>query len=108
MIDNSVKSHPCPTCGKACPRHSHIVRNIKDFDGVIQVRVSRHFCNRCKVFCTATVGIAAQGQHYSDRVRKAAVAMFGIGRQGKDVRQALSRLGVKVPMSTLFDWKEVR
>lgn len=48
IIDASVKVSECPDCGGMCKRHSTSERKIKDFEGTIVVKISKHWCNNCK------------------------------------------------------------
>lgn len=106
------KTKKCGVCGKKCSRHSKRTRRIKDvsesklYPVILSVTVGVYRCPNCKRFFRSDVsGLASNRRKYTNRVMEVIMRQL----DGNSLMEAQTLVydacGVKVPLSTLHDFK---
>jgi len=110
-INLSFKRAPCPRCGSVSKRHSVGDRRLSEIGiskpTVLEVKVSKHFCNKCRKHFTVDANHIAQPScRYTNRVRRTAVNLvqsesLTLEKAAHKMRQ---KYHVRIPSTTLHDW----
>jgi transposase len=105
------RSRRCPTCGTSSSRRSTGVRQLRDLGidqpVIVEVRYSKHFCPRCRIYFNCPMSdLAEPGSRYTRRVQETAVAKVLVDLLPlEQVQQQMFReFYVPVPPTTLYEW----
>jgi len=111
IVDRTLKTAPCPTCGKPAPRHSIRTLHPQDLHhGRIQVHISRHVCrnpmcpDKRRYFTARAQGIE-KASRYTTAVKTKALKLLEENTLERTSDILQRDFNVRVPSGTLHDWR---
>lgn len=98
--------YDCPECGTESKKHSIARRRLITLKGIIKVELSVHKCTKCKKHFRVPNPLSIKKMRYGKDVVEEAVRYQGTLQQIEI--HFILKYGVRVPQTTIHDWKQVR